>query len=83
MPVAVTWSWWAYGIGHFMQWSRRVTGTEGLVEKRSVGDSVLSDRMLSSPVSMEALRRRMRLSFLLAFFLFLGLFGETYSIATA
>lgn len=60
-----------------------MTGTEGLVEKRSMGDSILSDRMLSSPVSMEALRRRMRLSFLLAFFLFLGLFGETYSIATA
>ena len=76
------WICWNWGIGIFMQGSR-VTETEGHIDKRSSGDSVLSDRMLPTPVSMEALRRRMRLSFLMAFFLFLGLFGETYSIVTS
>lgn len=57
--------------------------TEGHVEKRSSGASVLPDPVLPSPVSMEAFRRRMRLSFLMAFVLFLGLFGEAYSIVSS
>ena len=66
-----------------MQGNRRVIETEGHVEKRSSGASVLPDPVLPSPVSMEALRRRMRLSFLMAFVLFLGLFGEAYSIVSS